>query len=99
MWFESRPKLFLAGVGKQVLNDGPTLSRFFIAKERLARHPAVLQCEIPAASFFTQTDDDVDAVVLHVERLATSLNAVSQNSHRFLAENGFDSFRRIVGPF
>src|ERR1019366_4103877 len=73
---------------------------FFEGDERFARNPAVLGGELPAlAVFFAQADEDVDAVVLHVERLPAALDAVAENGDGLVAQDGLDAFRRKVGPF
>src|SRR5207245_30389 len=68
-------------------------------KERLAGHPAVLHGQVPGARLLALADDDAQAVVLHVERLAAALDAVAEYGHRFVAEDGADLVRRIVAAF
>ena len=67
-------------------------------EERLAGHPAVLLGQVPALPPFAQADDDVDAVVLHVERLAAALDAVAEDGDGLVAEDRLDPLRRVVGP-
>ena len=54
--------------------------------------------QVPAAALVALADDDVDAVVLHVERLAAALHAVAEDGDGLVAEDGLDSLRRIVRP-
>ena len=43
-------------------------------------------------------DDDVDAVVAHVQRLSAALNAIAQDGHGLVAEHLLEPFRRIIRP-
>src|SRR5262249_3279264 len=94
--FQRRPVILLASVGEQILDDGPLLGRLVQRKQRLAIDPAVLLGEIPTAAGVAQADNDMDAVILHIERLPAPLNAVPQDRDRFLAENGLEPLRRII---
>src|SRR5262249_29884080 len=68
----------------------------FHGEECLARAPAVLHGQVPAHAAFALADDDVNTVVLHVERLASALHAVADDGDRLLAEYLLDSFGRII---
>ena len=68
-------------------------------EERLAGHPAVLLRPGPSlAALVALADDDVDAVVLHVERLAAALHAVAEDGDGLVAEDRLELLRRIVRP-
>src|SRR5262249_4573755 len=54
---------------------------------------------VPALGLLPLADDDVQTVVLHIERLSAALHAVAENGNGFLAENGLDAVRRIVRAF
>src|SRR5262249_43810734 len=95
---EGRPLLLLAGVGEQVLHDGAAPRRLLQREQRLAGNPAVLLGQLPAAALVAQADDYVEAVVLHVERLAAALDAVAEDGDGFLAQDGPQPLRRIVAP-
>ena len=96
---ELGPLLFLACIGKQVLNDRSFGGRFFHRKQSFAGNPAILFGQIPAPSLFALANDDVDAVIFHIQRLAPSLNAIAKHSHRFLAENLLQALRGKVRTF
>ena len=55
--------------------------------------------QVPAFALLAQADDDIDAVIFHVEGLTPALRAVAEHGHGFLAENGFPSLGRIVRSF
>ena len=88
----------LPRIGKQVLHNGAPLSRFLQAQETLAGHPAVALRQVPAPPLAAHAEDHVDAVVLHVQRLAAALRAIAQHGNRFLAQDGPQSLRRKIGP-
>src|SRR5439155_3662215 len=63
----------------------------------LAGRPAVLLCQVPAAALLADADNDVDAVVPHIQRLAAALHAVAQHRHGFLPQDRPKSFRWVIG--
>src|SRR5262249_22080606 len=68
-------------------------------KQRLCGHPSVLHGQIPTARLLALTDDNLDAVVLHIQRLSAALHAVAEDRDSLRAENRLQSLRRIIGAF
>src|SRR5262249_13346486 len=64
--------------------------------EGLAGDPAVLDRQVPAARLLALADDHLDAVVLHVQRLAPALDAVADHRHRLRGQDLAELFRWIV---
>src|SRR3569623_70358 len=93
---QGRPEVLLAGVAEQVLDDRAALGRLLEGEQGLARLPAVLDGLVPGARLLALADDDVAAVVLHVERLAGALDAVAQDGDDLVAEDLLDLLRRVV---
>ena len=91
------PHLFLACIGEQILNDRPLFCCFFRIEERLAGHPAILQTEVVGLAPLALANDHVDAIVPHILRLATALDAVADHGHDFVTEDLLDTIRRVVG--
>src|SRR5205085_1758618 len=86
----------LTGIGKEILNDSAAAGGFWNVEERFVRLPAVLHRQVPALRAGPLADDDLDAIVLHVERLAPTLNAIAQDGDRLAAEDAPDLLRRII---
>ena len=96
VWLDEGPVFLLPRIRKQVLHHGALGCRFFDGEEGHAGLPAVLNGEIPRTALVAQTDDDIEAVVTHIERLATPLNAITQYRDGFLAKNRTDLVSRII---
>ena len=77
VFLDRRPYGDLPGVGEQVLDDRCAPGGLFDPEERLARYPAVGDGLVPAFRAFALSDDDVEPVVLEVERLPRPLYAVA----------------------
>ena len=65
----------------------PRCRRFLEGEQRLAGNPAVLDGEVPRLRLLALADDDFDAVVFHVERLAAALHAVAEDGDRLVAQD------------
>jgi hypothetical protein len=82
------PDGLLRGVRHQHLNDGALLGRFLDFEQGLARHPAVGDGAIPVPLERGRlADDDVEAIVLHVERLGRTLDAIADHRDGLVLEN------------
>ncbi len=74
------PDGFLGGVGNEHFDDGAALSRFLHVEQGLAGLPAVFAGPVPVSlELLRLADDDVEAVVLHVEGLGRALDAVADH--------------------
>lgn len=91
-FLDRRPHGDLAGVGKQVLDDGTLCGCLFDLEKRLAGNPAVGYGLVPTLGAFALAHDDVEAIVLEVEGLSGTLYAVSDHGDRFIFER-FESLR------
>jgi len=95
MRFDFGPQDHLRRVGNQILNDGGFLHRLFDREERLAGNPAVGDGLVPVRLVFRRLpDDDMNAVVFHVEGLCGTLYAVSQNGDHFIFKHLLRFFHR-----
>jgi hypothetical protein len=61
--FNGRPKGFLAGVGKEILDNSSPLGCFFQRKKRLARDKTVINGLLPACAAFPLADNNTNTVV------------------------------------
>ena len=87
VFLDRRPYGDLPGVGEQVLDDRCAPGGLFDPEERLARYPAVGDGLVPAFRAFALSDDDVEPVVLEVERLPRPLYAVADYGDGFVPED------------
>src|SRR5262249_710592 len=96
--FDFRPHFLLTGVREQILHDGAALGGFFDIEERVARLPAIADRVVPGLAALALTDDDLHAIVAHVERLSAALHPVTHHGNGFIAQNLTYLLRRIVAP-
>lgn len=96
---ELRPRRGLGGIREQVHDDRASLDRLLDREERLAGHPAVLHCLLPALAIFAHANDDVQAVVTRVEALAVALRAVADEGERVIFEVVLQLGKRPVAAF
>ena len=82
----ARPLLLLAGVGEQVLHDGAAAAASSMGKSVWPGTQPSCDGQVPGARLLALADDDLDAVVLHVERLALALDAVADDGDRLLVQ-------------
>ena len=87
VFFDDGPYGDLPGVGQQVLDDRGALGGLLDVEERFARHPAVGDGLVPALGAFALADDDVEAVVAEVQRLAGALHAVADDGDGLVFED------------
>ena len=88
MLLNDLPDGFHCGVRDEHLDDGATLDCPFDIKQRFAGLPSVFDGAVPILlEGFGLADDDVDAVVLHVQCLGRALHAVADDRDGFLLEN------------
>ena len=98
--FDGRPDDALGGVGDEEFDDGAALDGFGHREEGLAGHPAVGDGAVPVAfELWRLADDDLEAVVLHVQRLRRALDAVADDSNGFFFEDlpGFRQREFLAG--
>jgi hypothetical protein len=83
---DARPGLLLGGVTEQVHDDGTLLDSLVNLEKVDARLPAILDGLLPAGAVFSDTNDDVEAVVAEVEALAVTLGAVADEGEGVVLE-------------
>ena len=81
-----RPGLGLGGVTEQVHDDGTLLDSLVNLEKVDAGLPAILDGLLPALAVFSDTNDDVEAVVAEVEALAVTLGAVADEGEGVVLE-------------
>lgn len=91
MLFDSRPYGDLGSVRQQVLNDGSPLAGLFDFEKRFPGNPAVCDSFVPGFRIFALADDHIETVILQVQRLSRSLNAVADDGDG-LALKHFERF-------
>ena len=97
--FDKGPYCALRRIGHEHLYDGAALHRFFDREKRFSRDPAVALRAVPVLLVFLRlADDNVDAVVLHVERLGRPLHAVADDGDDFLLEDAARLCKREFLP-
>lgn len=85
-WLQRAPCLGLRSVGKQVHDVGTLLDGLLDLEQVLAWHPAVLDGGLPGGTVLTDTDDDVQTVVSHVQTLAVTLGTVADQRKGVVGE-------------
>src|SRR5207249_2153810 len=85
-------------VREQVLHDGALGGGFFRIEECDAGLPAVFEAEVVGLAASALADDDLEAVVAHVERLPAALDAIAEYGDGFILEDLPDLVRRVVRP-
>ena len=90
--FQVRPHGFLACIGLEILNDGPSPGRLHRRKQRFSRYESFINGLLPVIVTFAH--DDPDAVILHVQGLTATLNAVADNGHDFVLKHLPGFFKR-----
>ena len=83
---DARPGLLLGGVTEQVHDDGTLLDGLVNLEKVDAGLPAILDGLLPAGAVFSDTNDDVEAVVAEVEALAVTLGAVADEGEGVVLE-------------
>jgi hypothetical protein len=83
---DARPGLLLGGVTEQVHDDGTLLDSLVNLEKVDAGLPAILDGLLPAGAVFSDTNDDVEAVVAEVEALAVTLGAVADEGEGIVLE-------------
>ena len=81
-----RPGLGLGGLTEQVHDDGTLLDSLVNLEKVDAGLPAILDGLRPALAVFSDTNDDVEAVVAEVEALAVTLGAVADEGEGVVLE-------------
>ena len=79
-FFHFRPQRFLPCIRNQVADDGSSLRSFFDTEERLPRFPAVLF----GLGVVTRAYDDIESVILKIQRLGRSPDAITENRNGFV---------------
>jgi hypothetical protein len=80
------PGLRLGSVGEEVHDNGGLANGLVNVEQVLAGNPAVLLSLLPRLAVLPYTDDDVQAVVAHVETLAVALGAIADEGQRVVLE-------------
>lgn len=80
------PCLTLSGITEQVHDDGSLGDGLINLEEGLAWHPAVLLSVLPRLTVLSDTDDDVETLITHVQGLGVSLRTVSNDGHCVILE-------------
>ena len=62
----------------------PRSGRFLHGKKRLAGNKPVVHGPVPGVAAFPLADNDVDAVVAHIQCLSRPLDPVAENGDGFL---------------
>ena len=83
---DSAPLRDLTSIGQQVLNDVAPSGRLLDLEEVLPVDPPVGDGLVPAPRAPSLPDDHVEAVVLEVQGLSRSLNAISENRDGLIRE-------------
>jgi hypothetical protein len=81
-----RPGLGLGSVGEEVHNNGGLANGLVDIEQVLAGDPAILLGLLPRGTVLPYTDDDVQAVVAHVETLAVALGAIADEGEGVVLE-------------
>jgi hypothetical protein len=90
---ELRPCLGLSGVGKQVHDDGTLVDGLFDTEQGLSGNPTVFLGLLPGFTAFTDTDNDLEAVVSGVEGLTVTLGTVTDHGQGVVLEVAAKSAR------
>ena len=80
------PGLGLSGVGEKVHDNGRLGNGLVDVEQVLAGNPAIRLSFLPRSTVLPYTDDDVEAIVAHVETLAVTLGAVANHGHGVVLE-------------
>jgi hypothetical protein len=83
---DARPGLLLGGVTEQVHDDGTLLDGLVNLEKVDTGLPAILDGLLPAGAVFSDTNNDVEAVVAEVEALAVTLGAVADEGEGVVLE-------------
>ena len=95
--FDLLPDLRDGTVGDEEHDDIALVGSLFDTEERLALDPAILLGAHPAGvrlRALTLTDNHLEAVVAHVERLTRALNAVTEDGDGLALENLLSLLKR-----
>jgi hypothetical protein len=87
MRFDLRPHQHLTGVRDEVLDDSAALSSVGEREEGNTRDPAIVEGFIPVRGALVLTDDNVNAVIPHVEGLSGALYTVTKDGDGFIGED------------
>jgi hypothetical protein len=80
------PGLALGSITKQVHDNSTPRDGLINLEEVLARHPAILLGVLPRLAVLPHADDDIEAIVTHVEGLGMALRAVADDGHSVILE-------------
>lgn len=86
LWLECRPGLALRGITEQVHDDGTLGNGFVNLEEVLTRHPAILLCVDPRLAILSHTNNNIQALISHVEGLRVTLRSIANNGHGVVLE-------------
>ena len=82
-----RPYGNLTRIRQQILNDSTAFAGLFDIEQVLSRNPTVCYGLVPRLRVLALTHNDIETVVLQVERLARSLNSVTDDGYYFILEH------------
>ena len=81
-----RPGLGLSSIGEKVHDNGGLANGLINAEQVLSGDPAVVESLLPGLAVLSYTDNDVEAVVAHVETLAVALGAIADEGKGVVLE-------------
>ncbi len=76
----------MSSITEQVHDDGALGDRLFDPEEVLAWDPAILLCVLPRLAILSNTDDYIQTLITHVQRLGMALRPVPDDRHRVILE-------------
>ena len=88
--FNRLPNLTNRAVGNEHHDDIALVGSLLDGKESLALNPAILLGAVPAGvglGVLALTNDHIEAVIAHIERLARTLNAIAENCNGLALKN------------
>jgi hypothetical protein len=71
--FDGWPRLALSGIREEVHNDCALRDGFIYLEKICTGYPAILLSFFPGSAIFSDTDDDVEAIVAEIEALSVTL--------------------------
>jgi len=83
---DSRPGLTLGSIGKQVHDDGTLGDGLVDLEESLSWNPAIFLGILPRLTVLSDTDDNLQSLITHVQRLGMSLRTVTNDGHCVILE-------------
>lgn len=83
---DGRPGLTLGSITEQVHDDGTLVDGLIHLEEVLAWNPAVLLGVLPGLTVLSDTNNDIKAIVTHVQGLSMTLGSIADDGHGVILE-------------